>query len=176
MHAVARKGPFLGLLLLLLAPFSQSWAVTAGVGETAPQFSLPSLRAETPSITLADHRGKVLYLDFWSAWCAPCRRAMPDLDAVRRDFSRSDFEVIGINVDGEADDGRRVLDELGIGYPVAEDVDLRAAARYGVETLPVSFIIDRNGVVRRVLRGKAAESVDEQRELLRRLVEEQGIR
>lgn len=176
MHAVARKGSYLGLLLLLLAPFGQSWAVTAVVGESAPELSLPSLRSEASSIDLADHRGKVLYLDFWSAWCAPCRRAMPDLDALRRDFPRSDFEVIGINVDGEADDGRRLLDELGIGYPAAEDVELRAAERYGVETLPVSFIIDRGGVIRRVLRGKAAESVDEQRELLRRLIEEQGIR
>lgn len=176
MHAVTRKGSCLGLLLLLLAPFSQSWAVTAVVGESAPELSLPSLRSEASSINLADHRGKVLYLDFWSAWCAPCRRAMPDLDALRREFSRSDFEVIGINVDGAADDGRRLLDELGIDYPVAEDAGLRAAERYGVETLPVSFIIDRGGVIRRVLRGKAVESVDEQRTLLRRLIGEQGIR
>ncbi len=176
MHAVARKGSYLGLLFLLLAPFSQSWAGTAVVGESAPALALPSLRSDASAINLADHRGKVLYLDFWSAWCAPCRRAMPDLDAVRRDFSRNDFEVIGINVDGAAEDGRRVLDELDIGYPVAADVDLRAAKRYGVETLPVSFIIDRGGVVRRVLRGKAAESVDEQRVLLRQLIEEQGIR
>lgn len=176
MHAVARNGPCLGLMVLLLMPFSHGWSVTAVVGQSAPDLTLPSLRSEASSVELADHRGKVLYLDFWSAWCAPCRRAMPELDALRREFSRNDFEVIGINVDGEADDGRRVAGELGISYPMAEDADLRAAKRYGVDAVPMSFVIDRNGIIRRVVRGKAVESVDEQRQLLRRLIEEQGIR
>jgi peroxiredoxin len=175
MHAVA-CGPYLGLVLILLAPFSSIWAVTAEVGKPAPQFSLPALHSESSSVELADYRGKVVYLDFWSAWCAPCRRAMPQLDALRRELPRADFEVLGINVDAETADGRAVLDKLGVSYPVAADAGGAAAARFGVEAVPAVFVIDRSGVVRHVARGKTVEEVGELRTLLLRLIEEQGIR
>jgi cytochrome c biogenesis protein CcmG, thiol:disulfide interchange protein DsbE len=175
MHAVAR-GPYLGLLLLLLAPFSSVWAVTAVVGEPAPQFSLPALQSESSTVELADYRGKVVYLDFWSAWCAPCRRAMPQLDALRQALPRADFEVVGVNVDADMADGRAVRDKLGVSYPMAADPQGFAAAQFGVEAVPALFVIDRAGVVRHVARGKAVEDVDALRTRLLRLIEEQDIR
>lgn len=175
MHAVAR-GPFPGLVFLLLAPFSSAWAVTAEVGEPAPQFSLPALHSDSSTIELADYRGKVVYLDFWSAWCAPCRRAMPQIDALRQELPRADFEVVGVNVDAETADGRAVRDKLGVSYPMAADAQGSAAAQFGVEAVPALFVIDRAGVVRHVARGKAAEDVGALRTKLLRLIEEQDIR
>src|SRR5690606_574462 len=117
MHAVVRSGLFLGLVLALLAPLSLTQAVTAAVGpqrndpitadligQPAPEFSLPSLDPANDPVQLREHRGKVVYLDFWSSWCAPCRRAMPYLDELRSRFSREDFEVVGINVDPSIED------------------------------------------------------------------------
>lgn len=157
MHAVARCGPLVGLVLWLLAPLGTVWAVTAVVGHQAPEFSLPSLHAGHGSVDLSQYHGKVVYLDFWSAWCAPCRRTMPVLDALRREFPRTDFEVIGVNVDPEAADGRRFLDQTAVSYPVVADPAGRVAGRFGVTVLPAGVLIDRQGVVRSAHHGDPLE-------------------
>lgn len=174
MHAVIRKGPLLGLVVLLLAPMGATWAVTAGVGRPAPDVEMSALRPGAESIDLADHRGKVVYLDFWSSWCAPCRRAMPQLDALRREFPREDFEVIGVNVDPEAADARRFLESTPVRYPLASDPDGSVAARFGVVALPALVVIDRRGVVRRAMTGADVEAYDELRSTLEYLIRNRG--
>ena len=73
---------------------------------------------------------------------------MPHLEALRREFPATEFEVIGVNVDPELADGRRVLEQLAVSYPVAADPEGRVAARFGVTVLPAGVLIDRDGVVR----------------------------
>lgn len=200
MHAVVRNG-LSGLLLILLAPLMLSGAVTAGlsefavapasrfshsavnptsadaiVGHPAPELVLPTLRPEDAPVSLAGHRGKIVFVDFWSSWCAPCRRAMPQLDALRSDHSRSDFEVIGVNVDPVAADAWRLLESLAIDYPLVRDSDGAAARRFGVSVLPALVMVDRQGVVRDVLEGAAATAEDELRARLAGLIEERDIR
>ena len=192
MHAVACNGLLSGLVLLLLAPLGQARAVMAGVGaeETgpavvkpgndplgrpAPDFELPSLRSGNESIRLSDYRGKIVYLDFWSSWCAPCRRAMPHLDTLRQEFSRADFEVIGVNTDLLADDAREFLEHVPVSYPIARDPGGRAARRFGVEALPALLVIDRAGVVRRSFKGGAVEAHQELRATLTNLVGEREV-
>lgn len=108
MHAVVRHGLLIGLVFLLTAPSGLARAGTAVVsawdtagvvepGQPTPPVSLPSLSSEAGRVELADFRGEVVYLDFWSSWCALCRRSMPSLDALRQEFSREDFEVIGVD-------------------------------------------------------------------------------
>lgn len=200
MHAVARNSPLWGLVLMLLVP---SGAATAGVspaptslatanaadasaatglssapglvGRSAPELSLPSLLSGRNDIDLADYRGRVVWLDFWSSWCAPCRQVMPRLDALRQSLSRSDFEVIGINVDPSAADALRLLEQIPVGYPVAAD-GAAEAARFGVSVLPALVIIDRDGVVRHVMEGDAVAPVDDLVAELASLIEERGIR
>jgi thiol-disulfide isomerase/thioredoxin len=178
MHAVARNGPLVGLVVLLLVPLGETWAVTAVVGRAAPDFSLPSLQTGQSPVSLADYRGKVVYLDFWSSWCAPCRRAMPHLDALRQEYSREDFEVVGISVDPDAADARRLLDRIPVAYPLALDAGGQMAGdRYGVAVLPAALLIDRNGVVRAVLQGEGkARTSGALRAALTELIEERRIR
>src|SRR4029453_4943334 len=83
------------LLALLLAPVD---APAVEVGQVAPALTVPSIDARQ-MISLSDYRGKVVYLDFWSSWCTPCRRAMPELSSLRDQLSRDDFEVVAVNVD-----------------------------------------------------------------------------
>ena len=180
MHALARNGPLLGLIVTLLAPLSSVWAVTAVVGLPAPDLSLPSIHVEAPAdddlIRLAEYRGKVVYLDFWSSWCAPCRRAMPGLDALRSSFSRSDFEIISVNVDAVVADARRFLRQVPVRHPVAVDGGGAVAARYGVAAVPAGFLIDRDGVVREAILGTRVEDHASLRAKLERLIEGDGIR
>lgn len=187
MHAVVRRGPLLllGLMVMLLSPFDSGRAVTAEVsplpdesnadeliGEPAPALTLPSLRTGRMPVELADYRGKIVYLDFWSSWCAPCRRAMPQLDALRQEFPREDFEVVGVNVDPLADDGRRFLDRHPVSYPIAADAGGRAAERFGVSVLPAMFLIDRRGVIRAAAVGEVSKARTDLRAAVARLIED----
>lgn len=122
------------------------------VGDPAPDFALPAL-SERQVLSLSDHRGAVVYLEFWNAFCAPCRASFPKLDALRERLPREDFEVIGVNMDTFADDGRRFLAGTPVSFPVLSDASLAVGSRFGVESLPTGFLIDRAGIVREVHRG-----------------------
>jgi thiol-disulfide isomerase/thioredoxin len=139
------------LLALLLTPVG---APAVEVGQLAPALTVPSIDPRH-LITLADYRGKVVYLDFWSSWCAPCRRAMPELSALRDQLSRDDFEVVAVNVDPVNEDVRRFLDQVSVSYPVGVDATARSATTFQVTTFPAAFLIDRDGIVQHVYRGAA---------------------
>jgi cytochrome c biogenesis protein CcmG, thiol:disulfide interchange protein DsbE len=176
MHALARCRPLLGLMIALSTSLSAAWAVTAEVGEPAPDFSLPSIHAHADPVHLAAYRGKVVYLDFWSAWCAPCRRSMPELNALRNQLPRDGFEVISVNIDAVVADARRFLEQVPVAHPVAVDAARQASARYGVVTVPAGILIDRTGTVREVFTGAAAEDIARLRARVAPLIEGDVIR
>jgi peroxiredoxin len=176
MHALARCGPLWGLMIALSTSLSAAWAVTAEVGEPAPDFSLPSIHAHADPVHLAAYRGKVVYLDFWSAWCSPCRRSMPELNALRNQLPRDGFEVVSVNIDVVVADARRFLEQVPVAHPVAVDAAGQASARYGVVTVPAGILIDRTGVVREVFTGAAAEDTARLRARVVPLIEGDVIR
>lgn len=145
------------------------------VGKAAPDFSLPSLRPGHDPVQLSDHRGKVVYLDFWSSWCGPCREGMPRLDRLRQQFSRTDFEVVGVNVDPLPAEGRQFLEQVPVSYPIAADPTGRAARRFGVTVLPALVVIDRQGVVRRTVRGSAVKAGSRVEAAVMELIEEREV-
>ena len=135
------------LLATLVLPVS---GVTLEVGDLAPDFSLPSLKTTsetTDTIALSAYRGKVVFVDFWDSWCAPCRRAMPELARLRASLSTEDFEVIGVNLDIDPADGRRFLTSVPVAYPVVSDPTTAVARAFDLAVLPSSFILDRSGRV-----------------------------
>ena len=153
--ALARSALAYGAFLGAMAWTAPAVAVQAG--DPAPGFTLPAMDAEAEPIALADYRGKVLYLEFWSSWCAPCRRSMPKLDALRKNWPQEKFEVVGLNLDTSRPDAVRFLERVSIGYPNALDLGGGTARRYGVSALPAAFIINAEGVVERVLKGAQTE-------------------
>lgn len=111
----------------------------------AAPFTLPSITDSSQSISLDDYRGQVVYLDFWSSWCAPCRESLPLLVRLQNELTGSGFQVITINVDNHPRDGRLVMEKLGVVLPVASDITGRVAKEYGLAQLPGAFLIDREG-------------------------------
>lgn len=109
----------------------------------APDFSLPTFNGETRSLDAL--RGKVVYVDFWGSWCLPCRESLPFLNGIRNSLSRDDFEVLAINLDELAEDADRFLSKYPVDYPVLADPGHTTLDVYGVEVLPSSFLIDREG-------------------------------
>lgn len=155
-------------LSLLLWLWPQA-AGAVGVGDEAPTFRLPALGGKG-SVSLAEHRGKVVYLDFWASWCPPCLVSLPLLDGLRQEFPSRDFQVIAVNLDR---DPRKALDFLArrpVGYPSASDPDGVLPERFELPTMPTSFLIDRQGVVRHVHEGFRPEDIDGLRQRIRRLL------
>lgn len=158
----------LGSSLLVLFGFAaQAFAVEPG--QPIPNFSLPALKTDNPSIiTLSDYRGTVVYLDFWDSWCAPCRESLPKLSALNEQYP--DLKVVAVNLDTDPRDGLRFLARYRLSYPVASDPSPRSADVYRLKGLPTAFLIDRDGIVRHVFEGFDKNDLPRIHRLVARLV------
>jgi thiol-disulfide isomerase/thioredoxin len=145
-------------------------ARAADEGEPAPAFSASKLGGEG-SISLSSYRGKVVYLDFWASWCAPCQAALPALEELRKEFPADQFQVIAVNVDTDPEKALRLLAKHKIGYPSAADPEGRLPETFGLKTMPTSYLIDRSGVVRMVHPGFRTSDVETLRARIKTLVE-----
>lgn len=125
-------------------------------GEMAPPIELPRLEGGT--LALADLRGRVVMLNIWATWCGPCRLEMPSMQTVYEDMKDQGFEVVAVAVDDQPGlrqpDGsvRGVVSEfvgqLGLTFPIVLDPTGGTERLYGVDALPTTFLIDREGRIR----------------------------
>jgi peroxiredoxin len=157
-----------GLAALAALPLAQP-ARAVDAGQPAPQFALASLSGEG-NVSIGAHRGKVVYVDFWASWCAPCLKAVPALEKLRKEFPASDFQVLAINLDREPEKARKFLEDHPVGYPSASDPAGKLPEMFGLETMPTSYLIDRKGVVRYVHRGYKAGDDAEIRKRIQELL------
>lgn len=115
--------------------------------EEAPPVVVTTLEGDR--IALPDLRGKVVLVNFWATWCAPCRMEMPSFQRVYDDRREDGFVILGIATDrGDGAAVRRFVSERGIRYPVARTTPEIDAAFGGVTTIPTSVLIDREGRIR----------------------------
>ena len=136
------------LLLMFFAPA----ALAVEVGQRAPKFSLASVDGKG-KVDLSAYRGKVVYLDFWASWCPPCRKAMPAIEKLRKSYSPDEFAVVAVNVDSSLKKAQKVLAKTPVGYASGSDPKGLLPKRYEVKTMPTSYLLDGNGVVRYVHEG-----------------------
>ena len=127
--------------------------------ESAPDFTLKSIDGE--EITLSRLRGKIVFIDFWATWCAPCRESIPHLVHLYKKYSEKGFEIIGVSVDKKGvDPVRRFAKSLDIPYPIVmapADLD----KQYGVSALPTGFLIDKEGRIQEKFVGFSPKISDE---------------
>jgi peroxiredoxin len=107
-----------------------------------PEFTLKDLSGKTWNF--ADLRGKVVLVNFWATWCPPCRKEMPDLDALYRRFESKGFVVLGIS-DEEAAKVEPFVHERKVSFPVLLDPGRKVNGMFVVEGIPKSFVYDRQG-------------------------------
>ncbi|MGQ9646236.1 MAG: TlpA disulfide reductase family protein [Thermodesulfobacteriota bacterium] len=132
----------------------------------APDFSLKTLNGQ--EIRLADLRGRVVLLDFWATWCAPCREAIPHLISLQKNYQEKGLEVIGMNLDkGDVETVRRFVNSMDIPYPITLTPE-EVSRKYGVTALPTTILIDQEGKIRQKFLGftpeiskKIASTIDE---------------
>lgn len=119
----------------------------------APDFSLVNLNGQP--IQLSSFHGKVVILDYWATWCAPCKIEIPHLIELQKKYEGQGLQVIGISMDDGPEPVKVFAHELGMNYPIAMG-DVKVAEAYGgVLGLPVAFLIDRQGRINRKLVGDA---------------------
>jgi cytochrome c biogenesis protein CcmG/thiol:disulfide interchange protein DsbE len=147
-HNSCSLARFLGACVLIAASLAASARpahVYSLVGKQAPAFTRRDLSGR--SINLVSLRGKVVLVNFWATWCAPCRQEMPMFQAWQREYGSQELQVIGISMDDDSDAALKLVEKLKIDYPVAMG-DANLGERYGgVLGLPMTFLIGRDGKV-----------------------------
>lgn len=137
---------------------------------------VPLAEAQEPSpseFDLADYAGKVVILDFWASWCGPCRRSFPWLNDMHHKYEQDGLLIIGVNLDASREDAEAFLDAYPAQFQIHFDTDAVLATEYGVESMPSSYVVGRDGELRASHRGFR---VKEQAEYEAILVEALGER
>ncbi len=136
------------------------------VGDPAPNFTLWDLNDD--AVSLSQYRGRVVFLNFWATWCGPCRVEMPAMEQLYREFDRKDFEVLAISTDPQGVTVTRPFkDSLGLTFPILHDSDFRVGISYGARSLPMTFLVDRSGIITHRIFGARDWRSPEARQLIR---------
>ena len=138
--------------------FAVSVLQAAALNDPAPKFSLMDSHQQKRS--LASYKGKVVFVNFWASWCAPCQLELPELDRLAAAYKGKRLQVVAINVDEKSADAKKLLRKLGLKDPAMQilwDPKSKAVSAYNVETMPSSFILDDRGKIRFIHSGFHAE-------------------
>ncbi len=149
-------------LLVLLAGCGGESLPPPANGTAAPTFQARTLMGD-PVAVPADYAGRVVALRFWADWCPYCRKEMAELQPVYARLHGRGLEILAVNVAQDRETVARFVAPLGIAYPVLLDPEGATARAYGVQALPVTWLLDARGVVRGKIVGEATPAVFEQR-------------
>jgi len=133
-------------------------------GSAAPPFEALATNMRSVSVPSQYGQTRVTVVDFWASWCALCRRSMPAYQSLYEDRRHDKVLVVGVSLDDTQQAATRFAQAIGAKFPIVMDSNQRLARRYGVYDIPLTFVLDRQGVVRWVGRDpddarEAAEAV-----------------
>ena len=140
------KRLLLALSMMMLATGCYSGSRPPRVGSPAKDFSL---RDSDRNVTLAQFRGQVLVLNFWATWCPPCEEELPSLMRMQDRLRARGITVLGVSIDVDGDAYHRFLQQRGVNFMTIRDPEQKIPSLYGTSGWPETYIIDRQGVMRR---------------------------
>jgi thiol-disulfide isomerase/thioredoxin len=140
--------------------YMNSPASKVAIGAIAPELEFPDPDGKMRK--LSDLRGKVVLVDFWASWCGPCRRENPNVTNIYSKYHDKGFEVFSVSLDSDAASWKRAIEADKLVWPNhVSDLkkwQSKAAAIYGVSSIPSTFLLDKEGrIVQRNLRGADLE-------------------
>ncbi len=116
------------------------------IGSAAPDFTV---RDSGSTVTLSQFKGQVVVLNFWATWCPPCIEEMPSLVQMQQRMKPKGVTVVAVSVDVDDSNYRRFLRDHNVNLLSVRDADQKSNSLYGTFKFPETYVIDRNGVVRR---------------------------
>lgn len=156
-RSVPRTTARLLATVLLVGMGSANGAEALREGAAFPALTEYALEGRLPELG-----GKVVLVDFWASWCAPCKKSFPSLDTLYQQYAAAGFEIAAVSVDDSAKAMRRFLKTNPVSFPVVRDAEKRLVSDVKVQAMPTSFLLDRQGVVRAVHNGFHGEETEEQ--------------
>jgi peroxiredoxin len=150
MNSILRHAAFCLLFLVPAASVAADLKLWAG-GPT-PALALKDLDGRPHR--LSDYRGKVVLINFWATWCAPCRDEMPSIQGLKNKMSGKPFAVLAVNLDEPESRIRKFLSQVKVDFDILLDIEKRAAKAWNARILPASYIIGPDGRIRYTLVGE----------------------
>jgi peroxiredoxin len=145
-------------------------AAAANPGAPAPDFTLAA--RDGGKVSLAELKGQVVMINFWATWCGPCRQEMPLFAQLQSKYEPLGFTLLAVNVEPDSAAAVNWLKGMPITFPVLFDTDSAVAGRFGVEGMPSTVFVDRQGQVRYVHRGYKPGDEAKYADMIRSLVKE----
>ncbi len=140
-------------------------------GPVAPDFTLTGLDGR--SVSLSDHKGKVVIVNIWATWCPPCIAETPSLDKFYKMMKDEDFALLAVSVDEDGENAvKPFMKRKNLSFPVLLDPDNRVARMYGSRKVPESFIIRKDGTIDNKIAGAIDWTTPELIEYIHKLLKE----
>jgi len=152
MRKVIPHGPLVVLAALAFAAAAGAAELKPWTGGATPPLVLPDLHGRTHR--LADYRGKVVLVNFWATWCAPCLEEMPSIERLRQSLAGKPFEVLAVNIGEPPGRIERFLEKMPLGFPMLLDRDTGAAKAWKARVVPATFLVGPDGRIRYVRYGE----------------------
>jgi cytochrome c biogenesis protein CcmG/thiol:disulfide interchange protein DsbE len=115
------------------------------------------LAGQNGKVSLREHAGKVVYVDFWASWCGPCKQSFPFMNDLHKKYSAAGLRIIAINVDKEKEDAQKFLSKNPTQFTLAFDAEGTVPTQYLVKGMPSSYLIGRDGKLIYIHKGFKAQ-------------------
>jgi len=140
-----KSGRVVGLALIALF-IASGWARAAGIGEKAPDFTGKTLSGK--NIKLSELRGRMVLINFWGTWCAPCKEELPYFNRLYGKYKGVGLEILAVNVDKVVSQAAAMSGALGLTFPTVLDPSGDVSDLYRIRNMPTTYVVGRDGVIR----------------------------
>ena len=146
------------------------------LGSKAPQFSAFTLDTVPREKRLSDYRGQVVMINVWATWCLPCRVEMPSIEALNKSYASKGLKIVAVSIDDPGTDAaiRAFVKQYGLTFEVLHDPQGKISDLYDVTGYPETFIVGKDGVIRKKLMSATDWNSPDARALMDRLLSEQS--
>ena len=144
------------------------------LGSKAPDFTAYTLDSAPKPKRLADYRGQVLMINVWATWCLPCRVEMPSIEALQKDYAQKGLKIVAVSIDDPGTDQaiRTFAQQYKLTFEILHDPNKTIVDAYDIGGYPETFIIGRDGIIRKKLMTATDWNSPDARALMDRLLSE----